>query len=584
LPNLSFQLKDGAVSERSFLSEITIKNLGVIESATLEFEPGLTVLTGETGAGKTMVLTALNLILGGKSDAALVRTGQERLVASGRFTVTKNIAASASEKGADLDGDDLILTRNVNSDGKSKAIAGGIAIPAGTLAELAVELIEIHGQAANLQITKSSKQRELLDRYAGNGLQKVLSAYQSELTSYQSLKNRIATLKSAASKRDAEIAELTEFTNAYNKLKPKSGELAQIDIEISKLSSVEEFRVAIATALGTMEDEESGALTSLGVARKALDAVRAKDPEIESVYSNLSDAFFLLGDANSTLNSYLSSLEADPDRLSSLQERKAALNSWFKKYATDGGDFETLIARGDSAKSAMADLTGGDELIAELEKELVTVKKSLLASAKELSAVRDKSATTLASAVSEEIHALSMPHTNLIVQVTHPDYAGALKESDFTATGCDEITLLLQVHKDGPLVPIAKGASGGEMSRVMLGLEVVLAKVQPVGTYVFDEVDAGVGGKAAIEVGRRLALLAKDAQVIVVTHLPQVAAWADSHFVVKKSSDGSVVASGVNKLAEAERINEIARMLAGLEESASAQEHAAELLAMRANG
>jgi DNA repair protein RecN (Recombination protein N) len=577
-------LKDGAVSERSFLSEITIKNLGVIESATLEFEPGLTVLTGETGAGKTMVLTALNLILGGKSDAALVRTGQERLVASGRFTVTKDIAASASEKGADLDGDDLILTRNVNSDGKSKAIAGGIAIPAGTLAELAVELIEIHGQAANLQITKSSKQRELLDRYAGSALQKALIAYQSELASYQNLKNRIATLKSAASKRDAEIAELTEFTNAFNKLKPKNGELAEIDIEISKLSSVEEFRVAIATALGTLEDEDAGSLTSLGVARKALDAVRVKDPEIESVYSNLSDAFFLLGDANSTLNSYLSSLEADPDRLSSLQERKAALNGWFKKYATDGGDFETLIARGDSAKSAMADLAGGDELIVELEKELTGVKKSLLANAKELSSFRDKSAITLATAVSEEIHALSMPHTNLIVQVTHPDYAGALKESDFSAMGCDEITLLLQAHKDGPLVPIAKGASGGEMSRVMLGLEVVLAKVQPVGTYIFDEVDAGVGGKAAIEVGRRLALLAKDAQVIVVTHLPQVAAWADSHFVVKKSSDGSVVASGVNKLAEAERINEIARMLAGLEESASAQEHAAELLAMRANG
>jgi DNA repair protein RecN (Recombination protein N) len=420
-------LKDGAVSERSFLSEITIKNLGVIESATLEFEPGLTVLTGETGAGKTMVLTALNLILGGKSDSALVRTGQERLVASGRFSVTKQIANSASEKGADLDGDELILTRNVNSDGKSKAIAGGISIPAGTLAELAVELVEIHGQAANLQITKSSKQRELLDRYAGSGLQKVLVAYQLELKTYQNLKGRIATLKSAASKRDAEIAELTEFTNAFNKLKPKSGELAQIEIEISKLSSVEEFRVAIATAIGAVEDEENGTLTSLGLARKALDSVRAKDPEIESVFSNLSDAFFLLGDANSTLNSYLSSLEADPDRLSTLQERKAALNSWLKKYATAGDDLDALILRGESSKSAMADLTGGDELIAELEKELITVKESLLAKAKELSAVRTKSAATLATAVSEEIHALSMPHTNFIVQVNHPDYSGSLK-------------------------------------------------------------------------------------------------------------------------------------------------------------
>ena len=572
------------MSERSFLSEITIKNLGVIESATLEFDPGLTVLTGETGAGKTMVLTALNLILGGKSDAALVRTGQERLVASGRFSVTKEIGESAIDKGAELDGDELIITRNVNSDGKSKAIAGGISIPAGTLADLATELIEIHGQAANLQITKSAKQRELLDRYAGGALQKVLITYQGGLANYQNLKNRIATLKSAASKREAEIAELTEFTNAFNKLKPKSGELAQIDIEISKLSSVEEFRVAISTALGAIEDEENGSLTSLGLARKALDSVRAKDPEIEAVFSNLSDAFFLLGDANSILNSYLSSLEADPDRLSAQQERKAALTSWFKKYAVPDSDFDSLITRGESSKSAMADLTGGDELIAELEKELIEVKRSLLKSAKDLSSVRVESAKTLAVAVSEEIHALSMPHTNLIVQVNHPEYAGALKESDFTATGCDEVMLLLQAHKDGPLVPIAKGASGGEMSRVMLGLEVVLAKVQPVGTYIFDEVDAGVGGKAAIEVGRRLALLAKDAQVIVVTHLPQVAAWADSHFVVKKSSDGSVVASGVNKLAEAERINEIARMLAGLEESTSAQEHAAELLALRANG
>ena len=572
------------MSERSFLSEITIKNLGVIESATLEFEPGLTVLTGETGAGKTMVLTALNLILGGKSDAALVRMGHERLVASGRFAVTKEIANSASEKGAELDGDELILTRNVNSDGKSKAIAGGISIPAGTLAELAVELIEIHGQAANLQITKSTKQRDLLDRYSGVGLGKVLASYQIELANYQTLKTRISTLKNAASKRDAEIAELTEFTNSFTKLKPKSNELAQIDVEISKLSSVEEFRVAIATAIGVVEDEESGTLTSLGIARKALEVVRGKDPEIESVFSNLSDAFFLLGDANSTLNSYLASLEADPDRLSTLQERKAALNSWLKKYATASDDLDTLILKGESSKSAMADLTGGDALIAELEMELVGVKKSLLANAKKLSVARSESALNMAAAVSEEIHALSMPHTNLVVQVTHPDYAGALKESDFTTTGCDEVTFLLQAHKDGPLVPIAKGASGGEMSRVMLGLEVVLAKVQPVGTYIFDEVDAGVGGKAAIEVGRRLALLAKDAQVIVVTHLPQVAAWADSHFVVKKSSDGSIVASGVNKLAEPERINEIARMLAGLEDSVSAQEHAAELLAMRANG
>lgn len=572
------------MSERTFLSEITIKNLGVIESATLEFEPGLTVLTGETGAGKTMVLTALNLILGGKSDSALVRIGQERLVASGRFTLSPELATSTLEKGAELEGDELILTRNVNVDGKSKALAGGIAIPSATLSLLANELIEIHGQATNLTITKGSKQRELLDRFGGAPLSKSLAAYQNELASYQNLKSRIAALKSAASKRDQEISELLEFINASNKLKPKNGELTNIDLEISKLSSVEEFRVAITTALSALENEENGSLTSVGLARKALDSIRAKDPEIETNFSNLSDAFFLISDVKSTLNSYLSALESDPDRLSTLHERKASLTNWFKKFSSTENDFEALILRAAGAQEVMTDLTGGDELIAKLEVELKEVKMSLLNGAKQLSEIRIKSAIKLAKAVSEEIHALSMPHTQLIVQVAHPSYAGALKESDFMVTGCDEVTFLLQAHKDGPLVPIAKGASGGEMSRVMLGLEVVLAKVQPVGTYIFDEVDAGVGGKAAIEVGRRLALLGKDAQVIAVTHLPQVAAWADSHFVVKKSSDGSVVASGVKKLTEPERINEIARMLAGLEESTSAQEHAAELLAMRING
>ena len=263
-----------------------------------------------------------------------------------------------------------------------------------------------------------------------------------------------------------------------------------------------------------------------------------------------------------------------------LNARKAAINSLIKKYGGAlPGDEEVniLIERFDNSKNAIADLEGGDERLKELEGELTTLKIELVKAAKELTALRQESSRTLSTLVTAEIQHLSMPHTSFHAVVESADYS-ALKESDFTSLGCDEVSMLIQGHKDGPLVPLAKGASGGEMSRVMLALEVVLASTHPVGTYVFDEVDAGVGGKAAIEVGRRLYALSKHAQVIVVTHLPQVAAWADSHFVVTKNSDGSVTESNVTKVADERRVEEIARMLAGMEGSTSAREHATELL------
>jgi DNA repair protein RecN (Recombination protein N) len=270
-----------------------------------------------------------------------------------------------------------------------------------------------------------------------------------------------------------------------------------------------------------------------------------------------------------------------------LQERKAALTAFIKKWSTttEGDDaLKELIQRHSTIASSLEDLSGGDQRILELEKELSGVKKNLLAAAIDLTKNRREAAKRLSSNVSEEMHSLSMPQTNLIIDVSSPDYDSALKESDFTAVGCDNVSMYLQTHKDGQLVSLAKGASGGEMSRVMLALEVVIAASNPVGTYIFDEVDAGVGGAAAIEVGRRLHTLSKNAQVIVVTHLPQVAAWGDQHYVVEKSIDGTVISSGVTSVQGEDRISEIARMLAGLQDSSSAKEHAAELLNMRLEG
>ena len=572
------------MSERTFLEEITIRSIGVIEQASLELSKGFTVLTGETGAGKTMILTALNLVLGGKSDSALVRKGSERLVASGRFAIPKESVTIFEDGGATIEDGELIITRTVNSDGKSKAATNGVAVPASVLATIAEELVEVHGQSANIALTKSAKQRELLDQFGGGDISVAFAKYQSSFIAYHELRERIAAIKKSLAQSEKEIAELEEFADAFKKVSPKADEFSELDNAIARLSSVEELRIAAQQAISVLDEEESGVITALGNARKSLEIARAKDGELERIYQNISESFFLLADSSSTLSSYLDSLEADPQALENLQLRKSSLNNLLKRWGGGGSsseEIENLTSRFKNAATKIADLRGGDARVRELEKEFSSVKAVLKSDAKMLSAARKKCAEVLSGAVTKEIVELSMPHTSLSVVVNSPDYEAPMKEADFATSGCDEVAIFLQGDKNAPLVSLAKGASGGEMSRVMLALEVVLAKTHPVGTYVFDEIDAGVGGKAAIEVGRRLFALSQFAQVIVVTHLPQVAAWADSHFVVKKNNDGVVTQSDVRRVDNEDRVEEIARMLAGLEESSSAKEHATELLAMR---
>jgi len=565
------------VSDRTFLEEITIRSIGVIDQSTLEISKGLTVLTGETGAGKTMILTALNLILGGKADSALVRKGSERLVASGRFSIPK--ASEFLFEEVLVEDGELIITRTVASDGKSKATTNGVSATASTLTTIGENLVEVHGQAANQNITKGSRQRELVDRFGSINL----SPYQEALSSYHDLKDRISSLKRSIAQKDKELSELREFANAFKKINPTVDEYSEIDGEIARLSSVEEFRIATSQVIAAIDNEESGSLTSLGVARRALDQARSKDPKLELIYQQMSEGFFLIDDALSAINSYSSKLEADPVRLDYLHTRKADINNLIKKYGGAGSHEHELRELSDLYKNssdAIADLEGGDQRLQELEKDLAKIKKALLVEAKKVSDQRTQASELLSKLVTAEIQQLSMPHAVFLAKVESADYS-APKEADFTVHGCDEIGMFIQGHKDAPLVALAKGASGGEMSRVMLALEVVIATTHPIGTYVFDEVDAGVGGKAAIEVGKRLHQLAQHAQVIVVTHLPQVAAWADSHFVVTKNNDGTVSQSDVRMVMGEDRIEEIARMLAGLENSSSAREHATELLALK---
>ena len=575
------------MSDRTFLEEINIKNIGVITQANLEFSSGLTVLTGETGAGKTMVLTALNLVLGGKSESSLVRSGEDRLTASAIFRIPKQEIANFESLGVEIDEGALSISRSVTKDGKSKALASGVNVTANLLTNVSDYLVEIHGQNSGLSINKGSKQRELLDRYGGGTLSAICNDYQTFFNRYQAIKLRISELKRNASSREESLHALKLFSETFHKLNPSEGEISEIDNEISKLSSVEELRIAVSQALSTLESEDSGVVSVLAHAKRSLDAAKIKDDKLEGFSDDINEAFFILGDLLPSLSSYLESLEADPQRLDYLQARKSDINTFLKKwFPEETGDraLKLSIEKYQSLSSVFEDLDGGDQRILDLERDLVAIKDKLLNAAKALTAIRRDFASKLASKVSLEMHSLSMPQTNLIIDVVSPDYAAALKESDFTLFGCDSVNMFLQTHQEGPLIALSKGASGGEMSRVMLALEVVIAESSPVGTYIFDEVDAGVGGAAAIEVGRRLHELSKNAQVIVVTHLPQVAAWGDQHYVVEKSIDGTVVSSGVTSVQGEDRISEIARMLAGLQESSSAKEHAAELLNMRLQG
>lgn len=563
---------------RPTLNEISISGIGVIEKSLLEFGPGLTVITGETGAGKTMVLTALNLVLGGKSDSALVRHGAERAIANATFTIPKKLVDRFDEKGIISEDGELILTRTVNKDGKSKAVASGTAVSASALQEIAEELVMVHGQAASQTLTKSSKHLELLDLYANIDLSKL----QSGVTEANELSKRIKAMKSAGKERERELEALKEFASALKKIKPQAGELQEVNDEISRLNSVEGLTSTAGSASGILENDETGVLTQLGSARKSLEKAVSLDPSLTEISEQLNEAFFEVQDLAANLASYLSDLAADPSRLEYLQNRKSELNSFIKRHSkSTSGDsnqaLHELIELGANIDNEIADLEGGDDRIAELERDLDKLQEAALVEAKQISKIRNEKANSLSVAVSHEIHSLSMPSTNLVVEVKNGS-----KFTELTATGLDEVNFFLQTHKDAPLVSIAKGASGGELSRVALAIEVVIAaseQNETIGTYIFDEVDAGVGGKAAIEVGRRLKALSKIAQVIVVTHLPQVAAWGDTHFVVSKDESGSVSLSQVRKVSTNERIEEIARMLAGHEDSESARKHAEELIA-----
>lgn len=570
------------------LEEIRLDGLGVIAAAVLPLGPGLTVLTGETGAGKTMVLSALELLLGGRADTALVRSGAPRAVAEGRLRLPAGHPAlvRATDAGAEVDDDGcLIIRRTVASDGRSRAVLGGASVPAGTLADVGADIVAVHGQATQQRLGQPSRQRELVDDFAGAVARERLSTYREVNGLLGQRRNELAELTDQASARALEADGLRHGLDRIAAVAPQPGEERHLDERISRLAHAETLGAAARSASTALrgaaagdggEADVPGAQELLAHASRAVRDAGAHDPALATQAQRLGAAAAEVADVAAELAAYARDIAADPAELAAAHERLAAITSLARRYVPAASGSAGLIAWAQRATARLADLEGDDGRRAELTSEVDALVDRRAAAAASLSNVRRAAAATLTAAAGAELAGLAMAQARLTAEVT---------EIEPGPYGADEVTLLFTAHPGAPARPLARAASGGELSRLMLALEVALAGADPVPTMVFDEVDAGVGGEAAIEVGRRLARLARRHQVIVVTHLAQVAAFADRHIsVVKDETAPSVLdgitASDVTVLDGRARVAELSRMLGGLGGSRAAQAHARELLAL----
>ena len=571
------------------LEELRITGLGVIDDTTLRLTSGMNVITGETGAGKTMVVTGLGLLFGGRADAGRVRADPGRAVVEGRLRVTGPLADTVTERiteaGAEVDDDgSVLLSRTVTIEGRSRAHIGGRSMPVAMLGEVGEQVVAVHGQSDQLRLLRPAEQRGALDRFAGPEHEKLLETYREAYTRWRSVVDDLADRRRNARERSQEADLLKLGLDEISRVDPQPGEDDELRAEVQRLEHAEGLRVAAAQAAqalaGGVEvtDDAPDATQLLGTARRTLEAQASVDASLGDLAARIEEAATLVGDVSAELSAYLDTLDADPARLEQIYERRAALRGLTRKYADD---IDGVIAWADHARSRLAALDTSDELLDELDKERQRQEAGVGELAGRLTEARAEAAARFSAAVSVELAGLAMPHARVDVTVAprspgrgEPTLAVDGAEVAVTPDGADEVELRLLAHPGAPSLPLQKGASGGELSRVMLAIEVVFAGAGGPPTLVFDEVDAGVGGQAAVEIGRRLARLARNHQVLVVTHLPQVAAFADRHLVVAKDT------SGVRIVEETERARELARMLAGLPDSDLGIAHAEELLAV----
>ncbi len=563
------------------IEEIRITSLGVIDESVLELGDGLTVITGETGAGKTMLVTALGLLLGGRADVGAVRTGARAARVEGVVRADPGVAAIADEHGGEVESGRLLLGRQVSAQGRSRAFLGGASVPASALSRVGAALVAVHGQSDQHRLLRPEAQRDALDAFAGAELAEVLARYRAGFERLRAVESELREVLGSARERAREADVLRLGLEEIEAVDPQPGEEHALAVEESRLGFADTLRTSAETAreaLSSDQDAPDG-LGAVAAARRALEGVREHDPEVAALADRVAEVSYLLADVAADVASYSAGVETDPARLAAVSERRAALSTLIRKY---GETVEEVLEWSRVAAERLSGLDGSEERVQQLRADREDLRRALAVDAAELTRLRREAGTRLAEVVTGELCSLSMPQARFEVRLGRVEEETGLQIDGacwrFGATGVDDVELVLAANTGSEPRPLTKGASGGELSRVMLAIEVSLADTRPVPTFVFDEVDAGVGGKAAVEIGRRLAALARSTQVLVVTHLPQVAAFADQHVVVRKSSDGSITTSGLESLEDDGRVQELSRMLAGLEESDTAMAHAQELL------
>ena len=563
------------------IEEIRISSLGVIEESVLELGPGLNVVTGETGAGKTMLVTALGLLLGDRADAGAVRNGAQAARVEGLVVVDDAVAAQVDEFGGEVEDGTLVIARQLSAEGRSRAFLGGASVPVAALQSLADLIVAVHGESDQHRLLRAEAQRDAVDGFAGPAVAALKQDYGQAHALLKQVEVELAEVVGAARERAREADVLRLGLAEIEAVDPQAGEDVSLAHEEARLGFADTLRAAAEVAREALSSDrdEADALGTVAAARRALESVRDHDEEAGLLGDRIAEISYLLSDVAADVASYASGLETDPARLAVVSERRAALTALTRKY---GETIDEVLAWAQASAERLLDLDNSETRADELRAQRAALRTQLADLAARLSKARQEAAGALSAAVSAELKALAMPHARIEVRIGRtPDPEGLEIGGEtwrFTGSGVDQVEILLAANTGSEPRPLNKGASGGELSRVMLAIEVVLAGTSPVPTFVFDEVDAGVGGKAAVEIGRRLAALARGSQVLVVTHLPQVAAFADRHVVVAKSSDGTVTTSGLEVLDGEGRVRELSRMLAGLEASETAMAHAQELL------
>jgi DNA repair protein RecN (Recombination protein N) len=549
------------------LTELRIRNFAIIEQVTLPLAEGFNVLSGETGAGKSIIVGALGLLLGERASADLIRTGADKATVEGVFDVAKlkGIAALADDHGIEVEDDTLVLKREIAANGRGRAWVNGATVTATVLAEIGRQLVNLHGQHDAQTLLDGESQRRILDAFGGAETQ--AAAVRSTHAELAALRREIMSLSSRRAEAEKRADYLRHVAKEIEEARLSPGEDTKLEDEARVLENADELRTLASSLSELLSGDEASVMTQLGAAQRPLTSIERIDPSAARMQELFDAGFYALQELARSVEDYAASVELDPTRLADVRVRRDRLFGLLKKY---GPTLDNVIEAGRSARAELDLIDTAQFDLANLNAREADARRRLTAEAEKLSDLRLTAAKKLNKAVDALLPPLGMPDGRFSVLLIGRD--------EPTAEGAEDVEFRVALNVGHEDRPLARVASGGELSRVMLALKTILARVDRVPTLIFDEVDAGIGGRVGLQVGDTLRRVAKEHQVFAISHLPQIAARAHHHIVVAKGARGGVTSADITVLEGSSRVNEIARMLGGDPDSKISRAHARELL------